>query len=73
LSASHVPERLIDSLSSSAAISNNDGLTTFQFADRGVLNVAVDTLRAEHCEIESIIPTASTLEEIFIKTVEGNS
>ena len=34
---------------------------------------AVDVLRAEHCEIESIIHTASTLEEIFIKTVEGKS
>ncbi len=74
LSASNVPERLIETLSpASSAVSRNDGLTTFQLADRDVLNVALDTLRAEHCEIESIIPTASTLEEIFIKTVEGKS
>ena len=32
-----------------------------------------DELRREQCEIESIIPTTSTLEDVFVKAVEGAS
>jgi hypothetical protein len=44
---------------------------SFQFGTREQSNRALDLLRAEKCEIESMIPTTSTLEEVFIKTVEG--
>jgi ABC-2 type transport system ATP-binding protein len=43
----------------------------FMFASRQEANRAVDLLRAQQCEIESFIPTTSSLEEIFVKTVES--
>jgi ABC-2 type transport system ATP-binding protein len=43
----------------------------FTFLTREEANRAVDLLRAQQCEIESFIPTTSTLEEVFVKTVEG--
>lgn len=47
-----------------------DGLVDFQFPTRESVNVAVDLLRAQHCEIEALVPTTSTLEEVFVRTVE---
>jgi ABC-2 type transport system permease protein len=35
-----------------------------------LVNSAVDLLRAQHCEIEALAPTTSTLEEVFVRTVE---
>jgi hypothetical protein len=29
----------------------------------------MDLLRAERCEIEALVPTTSTLEEVFVRTV----
>ena len=52
---------------SSFAIRN--GFSDFQFPSREAVNHAVDALRGQHCEIESIVPTTSTLEEIFVKAV----
>jgi ABC-2 type transport system ATP-binding protein len=48
-----------------------DGLLDFQFSSRELVNNAVDLLRAQQCEIESLAPTTSTLEEVFVRTVEN--
>ena len=47
-----------------------DGLGDFQFSSRELANGALDLLRAQHCEIEALAPTTSTLEEVFVRTVE---
>src|SRR5260370_32262683 len=54
-----------------SAMSAIDGTVSFQFGTREQSNRALDLLRADKCDIESMIPTTSTLEEVFIKTVEG--
>ncbi len=70
LTAAGVPERLRTELATRASsVEARDGLLDLQFATRGDVNSAVDALRAEHCEIESIVPTTSTLEEVFVKAV----
>lgn len=72
LSAAQVPERLHAELAARAtSVSGNDGVAHFQFSTREQVNEAVDALRAEKCEIEAIAPTTSTLEEVFVKAVEG--
>lgn len=71
LSAAAVPERLVAELRLSASsFAVRDGLADFQFPTREAVNHAVDALRGEQCEIESIVRTTSTLEEIFVKAVE---
>jgi len=72
LIAAGVPGRLAEELKAKAAAAAiRDGLCEFQFSTREEVNRALDLLRAEHCEIESIVPTTSTLEEIFMKTVHA--
>jgi hypothetical protein len=46
-----------------------DGFVDFQFSSRELVNGAMDLLRAERCEIEALVPTTSTLEEVFVRTV----
>src|SRR5271165_3629588 len=71
LTAAQVPERLRDELTAKAgAVSARDGVVDFQFASREQVNSAIDLLRSEHCEIESILPTTSTLEDVFVRTVD---
>ena len=71
LTAAQVPEQLVKVLNVRAASSAiRDGLSDFQFSTREQVNEAVDLLRAEKCEIEAVIPTTSTLEEVFVKTVD---
>lgn len=71
LSAVQVPERLQDELKQrAAATAVHDGQSDFHFSTREEVNQAVDLLRAEKCEIEAVVPTSSTLEEVFVKTVE---
>src|SRR5258708_7710992 len=71
LSAAAAPERLEDELRMRAsATSTRDGLVEYHFGTREQANVALDLLRAEHCEIEALVPTTSTLEEVFLKTVD---
>jgi hypothetical protein len=48
-----------------------DGLVDYQFSSREIVNTAMDLLRAQHCEIEALAPTTSTLEEVFVRTVEN--
>ncbi len=43
---------------------------SFLFGTREEANEAVDLLRAEHCEMESLVRASSSLEEVFIRTVE---
>jgi ABC-2 type transport system ATP-binding protein len=72
LTAAQPPEALAQELRASAtSMSARDGLVDFQFSTRELANGAVDLLRAQHCEIEALAPTTSTLEEIFVRTV-GN-
>lgn len=74
LTACAVPERVLEELRARASESAlRNGSCDFQFATREDVNGAVDLLRAARCEIESIVPTSSTLEEIFVKTVEAGS
>ncbi len=60
-------EQLRSKATSSAA---RNGFIDFQFPTRELANEALDLLRAERCEIESLAPTTSTLEEVFVRTVE---
>jgi len=72
LTAARVPERLFEELRRGAvAAALADGLAELHFRTREEMNQAVDQLRAAHCPLESIIPTRSTLEEVFMRTV-GN-
>lgn len=67
-----VPERIESELrgrARSAGASN--GSLQLLFATREEANRAVDLLRANGCEIEAMGRSRSTLEEVFIKTVEG--
>ncbi|MGH9657080.1 MAG: ABC transporter ATP-binding protein [Bryobacteraceae bacterium] len=70
--AEKVPDALTDELRARAvAVAASNGLVQFLFASRDEANQAVDLLRAGRCEIESISRTNSTLEDVFIKTVNG--
>jgi len=71
--AENVPEQLRAELQSRArAASTVDGTLQLMFATREEANRAVDRLRGEKCAIESLARTRSTLEEVFMKTVEGS-
>ena len=74
LTAADVPERLHDDLrASGASVALRNGCADFLFPTRDQVNAAIDVLRGEHCEIEAVIPTTSTLEDVFVKAVEGAS
>jgi hypothetical protein len=47
-----------------------DGAAEFQFPTREVVNQALDALRGAGSQIESVIPTTSTLEQVFVKAVD---
>lgn len=71
LTTSRPPEALMQELRSHAtSMAVRDGLVDFQFPSRETANGAVDLLRAQQCEIEALVPTTSTLEEVFVRTVE---
>ena len=62
---------LVDELRARATgMATRDGFVDLQFASREQANEAVDLLRAQRCEIEALVPTTSTLEEVFVRTVE---
>jgi ABC-2 type transport system ATP-binding protein len=70
LAAAGVSERLAETLrAKAAAFAAKDGLFEFQFPSREEVNEAVDLLRGEHCAIEEIARTTSTLEDVFMRTV----
>jgi ABC-2 type transport system ATP-binding protein len=71
VTAVDVPEPLVTELGATAsAFSVQDNEAEFQFAARESMNDALDKLRATHCLVESVIPTTSTLEEVFVKAVQ---
>jgi ABC-2 type transport system ATP-binding protein len=71
--APRVPENLRTELTGRARHFTGTGDTLrLTFETREQANQAVDLLRANHCEIESFARTRSTLEEVFIKTVEAS-
>jgi ABC-2 type transport system ATP-binding protein len=71
VSALRVPEALALKLEAKAFFALREGLAEFQFPTREAVNAAVDLLRAEKCEIESVTPTTSTLEDVFVKAVQA--
>jgi ABC-2 type transport system ATP-binding protein len=71
LTVTRPPEALQQELRAKAtSMAARDGLVDFQFATRELANEAMDLVRAGRCEIEALLPTTSTLEEIFVRTVE---
>ncbi len=68
---SEVPEALRTEVRGLAS-GETEGTGTIQwmFGSREAANGAVDRLRAGGCEIESLSRTRSTLEEVFIRTVQ---
>ncbi len=74
LSASGVSDELRQRLAADAASAgSNNGFSEFVFPDRANVNAAIDALRAAGCEIESVAPSASTLEDVFVQAVGGAS
>lgn len=66
------PDALAEELRGQAtSMAVRDGLVDFQFASRESVNSAVDLLRAQRCEIEALAPTTSTLEDVFVRTVQN--
>ena len=71
LTVAEVPEALVEELRAKAtSMASRNGLVDFQFATRQTVNEAVDLLRSQRCEIEALAPTTSTLEDVFVRTVE---
>ncbi len=71
LTVAEPPEAVTEELRGRAtSMAVRDGLVDFQFPSRELANGTVDLLRAQHCEIEALAPTTSTLEEVFVRTVE---
>jgi ABC-2 type transport system ATP-binding protein len=69
--ANQVPETLLEALRSKAtSTAARDGMIDLQFASREQVNEAVDLVRTQHCDIEALNPTTSTLEDVFVRTVE---
>jgi ABC-2 type transport system ATP-binding protein len=73
LSAAAVPESVANEIAAAGAkaAAGADGMTEFGFASRDEMNRAIDLLRAGQCEIEAAQPSGSTLEEVFLRTVNN--
>ncbi|HWE48659.1 MAG TPA: ABC transporter ATP-binding protein [Bryobacteraceae bacterium] len=66
-----VPEALETELRGKArSFASADGTLSLLFGTREDANLAVDVLRSNGCEIESFGRSRSTLEEVFMKTVD---
>ena len=71
LTVSEAPQNLLEQLRSQAtSMAARNGLVDFQFPSRELANQAVDLVRAEHCQVEALAPTTSTLEDVFVRTVD---
>jgi ABC-2 type transport system ATP-binding protein len=67
-----VPEGVAMQLRGNArTVSANNGSLQLLYATREEANQAVDLLRKNGCEIEALTRSRSTLEEVFMKTVEA--
>ena len=72
LTVAQPPESLLDQLRLKAtSTAARNGLIDFQFPTREAANDALDLLRSQRCEIEALAPTTSTLEDVFVRTVEN--
>jgi ABC-2 type transport system ATP-binding protein len=72
LTVAGAPENLVDQLRTRAtSTAARNGFVDFQFPSREAVNQALDLLRAQQCEIEALAPTTSTLEDVFVRTVEN--
>jgi ABC-2 type transport system ATP-binding protein len=70
LTVAEAPEALVEVLRGRAtSFESRNGFVDFQFPTRQLVNEAMDLLREQHCEIESLAPTTSTLEDVFVRTV----
>jgi ABC-2 type transport system ATP-binding protein len=70
--AAEVPERLQIELRAKARhVEIDNGIVRLLYATREDANHAVDLLRGAGCEIETLARTRSTLEDVFMKTVQG--
>ncbi len=70
--AENVPEQMeIELRSRARAVASRNGNLQLNFSTREEANSAVDLLRSGHCEIENFSRTTSTLEEVFVHTVEA--
>ncbi len=70
--AESVPEKLAEEIRGHAkSADHNEGKIEFLFADRERANQALDLLRAEHCPIERLSRVHSTLEDVFLRTIDG--
>src|SRR6267378_677733 len=68
--AESVPERLQQELRAKAkSVAERNGNSEFLFGSRDEANQALDLLRAGGCAIETMARTSSTLEDVFVKTV----
>ncbi len=71
LTVAQPPEALAEELRVGAtSMAVRDGFVDFQFPTRELVNGAVDLLRAQRCDIEALVPTTSTLEDVFVRTVQ---
>jgi ABC-2 type transport system ATP-binding protein len=71
LTVAEAPEALVEELRARAtSMESRNGFIDFQFATRHLVNEAVDLLRAQRCEVEALSPTTSTLEDVFVRTVQ---
>ncbi len=73
LIAKNVPESLQAELMKTAVSLPAPANGTFKarFGTREAANQAIDRLRLAQCEIETLVASSSTLEEVFLATVEG--
>jgi ABC-2 type transport system ATP-binding protein len=72
LEIASAPDRLETELRTRARSAHAvDGHLHLLFATREEANQALDLTRLNHCEVETFGRTRSTLEEVFMKTVEG--
>jgi ABC-2 type transport system ATP-binding protein len=70
--AENVPDNLAVELHATAKNhSHQNGSFQVLFDDREAANRALDLLRAQHCTIEKFGRVNSTLEEVFIRTVDA--
>jgi ABC-2 type transport system ATP-binding protein len=72
IEAEQVPDNLASELHTSAKrIAHTDGTFEVLFENREAANRAVDLLRAQQCPIEKFGRVNSTLEDVFMRTVDG--
>ena len=72
VTADTVPDNLAARLAQKAATGVvNNGHFEAQYLTQEDANEAIDLIRSERCHIESMIPTTSTLEDVFVNAVVG--